>query len=131
MSNPLRLALGALTCAPLIAGILLLVRALSWFAHVAERGGSVSEAVVREFLLDSMWLSVGVAVLTVGLLVFYLYHLLVVRAGAGAENRLLWLLVLVGAGVLTMPIYWYLHVWAERGSADSGPARAATGRARR
>jgi hypothetical protein len=130
MSNSLRLALGALTCAPLVASIVLLVRALSWFARVAEGGGSVSEAVLREFLLESIGLGAGVAVLTVGLLAFYLYHLLVVRAGPDPENRLLWLLVLVGAGVLTMPIYWYLHLWAERGSDDPGPARSGTARAR-
>lgn len=48
--------------------------------------------------------------LTIGLVVFYLIHLYR-TAHLQTGSRALWLVLIVFANILAMPLYWYLHVW--------------------
>ena len=50
---------------------------------------------------------------TVLLLAFYIIHLFG-NSSISREVKLIWTLALLIGSVLTMPIYWYLHVWKIR-----------------
>lgn len=46
----------------------------------------------------------------IGLLAFYFIHLFRTRI-IDEEKRVLWAIVLLVGNVVTMPIYWYRHIW--------------------
>ena len=48
------------------------------------------------------------------LLAFYLIHLFG-NKGISKENKAFWAFLLIFGSVLTMPLYWYLHVWRSKG----------------
>ncbi len=47
------------------------------------------------------------------LLTFYLIHLFGNR-NIGKERKILWTLLLILGSLLTMPVYWFLHIWRAR-----------------
>lgn len=44
------------------------------------------------------------------LLPLYIY-LVMKKADFDTNNRMLWVLLFVTAGIVTMPVYWFLHIW--------------------
>jgi hypothetical protein len=46
------------------------------------------------------------------LLVFYIIHAIRNSKIEGME-KIIWILIIAVAGFVTMPIYWYVHIWKE------------------
>ena len=46
----------------------------------------------------------------IGLLIYYFFHLFRETVFDG-EKRILWAVALLVGNVVTMPIYWYRHIW--------------------
>ena len=49
-------------------------------------------------------------VLSLGLLIFYMWHVFVKRAGMDGTQQVLWAIGFVVFGVIVMPIYWVMFV---------------------
>jgi len=55
----------------------------------------------------------GLTIFTMfGLIVFYFIHAMMNQKLEGLE-KVTWIIVIVMVGVITMPIYWYVHIWKE------------------
>lgn len=48
-----------------------------------------------------------------GLMIFYLVHLFKYSI-ISQDKKIIWLLVLIFAGILSMPIYWYFYIWRKQ-----------------
>ena len=57
-------------------------------------------------------LGLGMGLLSIGLLVFFIMHLLRHKAMDSTE-RIIWILVFLFAGIVGYPIYWYMRVWKD------------------
>ena len=63
-------------------------------------------------LLQSLFLVFGMGILSIGLLIFFIMHLLRHKALDSTE-RIIWILVFLFAGIIGYPIYWYMRVWKD------------------
>jgi hypothetical protein len=52
----------------------------------------------------------GMGILSIGLLIFFIMHLIRNKAMDSTE-RIIWILVFLFAGIVGYPIYWYMRVW--------------------
>ena len=57
-------------------------------------------------------LGFGMSVLSIGLLIFFIMHLIRHKAMDSTE-RIIWILVFLFAGIVGYPIYWYMRVWKD------------------
>ena len=57
-------------------------------------------------------LGIIMGLLSLGLLVFFIMHLVRNKTMDGTE-RVIWVLVFLFAGIVGYPIYWYMRVWKE------------------
>jgi hypothetical protein len=55
-------------------------------------------------------LGFGMGILSLGLLIFFIMHLLRNKVMDSTE-RIIWILVFLFAGIVGYPIYWYMRVW--------------------
>ena len=62
---------------------------------------------VPYLFLDWEW-----ALLSIGLLIFFIMHLLRHKALDSTE-RIIWILVFLFAGIIGYPIYWYMRIWKD------------------
>lgn len=58
------------------------------------------------------FLSIFIGILSLGLLIFFIIHLVRNKKTDTAE-RIIWVLVLIFAGIVGYPIYWYMRVWKD------------------
>jgi apolipoprotein N-acyltransferase len=92
-----------------VLGFLLVKPFRLWFV---ARGWSSMGADVSPGLLVAMALHGVMLVWTGALVVVHAIHLAATdRVPEG--QRLAWLVLLLVAGVLVLPVYWYLYVWDE------------------
>ncbi|WP_428267972.1 hypothetical protein [Haliangium sp.] len=96
MRSSRHLLLGTLTAWPLVYMVL----------FIASIVLTPMEAIPMDLLFT---VHGATMLLTFGLLAYYLVHAL--RSPMPSNERLLWAILLVMGGMLTMPIYWYLHIW--------------------
>lgn len=54
--------------------------------------------------------------------IFYLVHIILNKA-LDTEKKVLWIIIILTLNALSMPFYWYIHIWKEplRSNAASGP----------
>ena len=58
------------------------------------------------------FLGFAMGILSIGLLIFFIMHLLRHKALDSTE-RIIWILVFLFAGIVGYPIYWYMRVWKD------------------
>lgn len=113
MSRPTKLVIAALTLAPIVLMLVMVVLLLAHLPAFFESGGSVSPQILQD-LGELFYLPIAASILGVGLLIFYAGHLLVTRAAAPTSEKALWLLLLLCVPMIGMPIYWFMHIWTEQ-----------------
>jgi hypothetical protein len=61
-------------------------------------------------MIQIMIPSMIISLLSIGLLIFYLIHA-AKNNSLNTNERLIWILIFVFAGVIGFPIYWYMQIW--------------------
>jgi hypothetical protein len=97
-----------------------LVFTITFFAksHVEENGVGP--------IMALFYVLIGVHLLTVlgtlALIVYYIYHIFK-NERLEQSYKIIWTIMLFFAGMLAMPIYWYMYIWrdAPQGAALGGP----------
>jgi hypothetical protein len=111
MSRSSKLFIGLLSFLPIILLIVFFVMFLRTFPLFFEweKNEPVPQEVFTVFGPLFM-LGVIMGILSLGLLVFFIMHLVRNKAMDGTE-RVIWVLVFLFAGMVGYPIYWYMRVW--------------------
>ena len=113
MTRVKKILLGILTIWPLVWGIIFIFQVLTTliasFAVQDIAGalwtfGSIAVLIIIHYLT---------LLLVLGLLIYYVLRVLN-HPQYDTLTRVVWLLLLVFAGLVAMPVYWYLHIWKAR-----------------
>ena len=117
MSRSSKALIGVLSFLPIILLVVLFVMMFSLIPRVFEWENyepapqEVFSVFGPLFILGS-----GLGILSLGLLIFFIMHLLRNKTMDSTE-RIIWILVFLFAGIVGYPIYWYMRVWKnEQGS---------------
>jgi hypothetical protein len=114
MPRSLKLFIGAITAVPIVLSGYLSVRFLSVFFGILDNDGGVPPNLFRDTFDELMGIQLTALGTLVALLGFYLWHLLVAQARREIDASLVvWVLALIFAPIIAMPIYWFLHIWPE------------------
>jgi hypothetical protein len=110
MNQPTKLVLGAATIAPLLISGWIFVWMLGEFNRIATSGGSTSPDQFGRMFEEFLSIVVVSTVLSLGLLIFYMWHVFVKRAGMDGTQQVLWAIGFVMFGIVVMPIYWVMFI---------------------
>lgn len=67
---------------------------------------------VFEAFMPIFIMAIVMSMLSLGLLIFFIMHL-VRNKKIDSTERIIWILVLLFAGIIGYPIYWYMRIWKE------------------
>lgn len=56
----------------------------------------------------------------IGLGIFYLVHI-IQNSSLDTEKKILWVVVLITLNGISMPFYWYVHLWNEKSPSNTDP----------
>jgi TM2 domain-containing membrane protein YozV len=113
MSRSSKLFIGLLSFLPIILLIVLFIMLFGMFPVFFEwdKNEPAPQEVFTVFG-PLFILGVVMGLLSLGLLVFFIMHLVRNKTMDGTE-RVIWVLVFLFAGIVGYTIYWYMRVWNE------------------
>ena len=111
MSRSSKLFIGILSFLPIALLLVLLFMVFSMFPTFFQwdKYEPAPQEVFSAFA-PIFILGFGLSILSIGLLIFFIMHLLRHKALDSTE-RIIWILVFLFAGIIGYPIYWYMRVW--------------------
>lgn len=114
MSRSTKLFIGILSFLPIILLFVLLFMVLWLIPTFVEWDNNYEPGPQEVFSTFGpiFILVLGFGLLTIGLLVFFIMHLIRHKA-MDATERIIWILVFLFAGIVGYPIYWYMRVWKD------------------
>ena len=113
MSRGSKLFIGLLSFIPIILLFVLLfmiLRSIPTFVEWEKYDPDARE--VFSLFGPVFILSVFMGILSLALLIFFIIHLVQNKVMDSTE-RIIWVLVLLFAGIIGYPIYWYMRVWRD------------------
>ena len=115
MSRSSKLFIGILSFLPIVlvfVMFIMVLRLIPTFIEWSNNGDNYEPATQEVFsVFGPMFiLGFGMAILSIGLLIFFIMHLIRHKAMESTE-RIIWVLVFLFAGIVGYPIYWYMRVW--------------------
>lgn len=116
LNKPAKIVLGILTLFPLLLAtgtFLLVFYHFFSFIFLNDPGMPMQFFSYLAYILPYTLLFF---LLYLGLTVFYLIHA-VQNKDLDTEKRFLWITILLLLNGLSMPLYWYIHIWKEKESA--------------
>ena len=113
MSRSSKLFIGILSFLPIILLLVFLFMIFSMFPTFFQwdKYEPAPQEVFSAFA-PLFILGFGMGILSIGLLIFFIMHLLRHKALDSTE-RIIWILVFLFAGIVGYPIYWYMRVWKD------------------
>lgn len=111
MSRGSKLFIGLLSFIPIILLFVLLfmiLRSIPTFVEWENYEPDAHE--VFSIFAPVIILSIFLGILSLALLIFFIIHL-VRNKMMDSTERIIWILVLLFAGIIGYPIYWYMRVW--------------------
>jgi type II secretory pathway component PulF len=115
MSRSSKLFIGILSFLPIVLAFVMffmVLRLIPTFIEWSNNGDNYEPATQEVFsVFGPMFiLGFGMGILSIGLLIFFIMHLVRHKAMDSTE-RIIWILVFLFAGIVGYPIYWYMRVW--------------------
>jgi len=115
MSRSSKIFIGILSFLPIVLVFVMLfmvLRLIPTFIEWGNNSHNYEPAPQEIFSVFSPMFIVGfgMAILSLGLLIFFIMHLIRHKAMESTE-RIIWVLVFLFAGIVGYPIYWYMRVW--------------------
>ncbi len=113
MSRSTKLFVGILSFLPIL---LLLVFFFMFFRMIPEfmqwEGRDPEPYEMFDTFMPVFFIAIFMSILSLGLLIFFIMHL-VRNKTMDSTERIIWILVLLFAGIIGYPIYWYMRVWKD------------------
>ena len=113
MSRSSKLFIGILSFLPIILLLVFLFMLFGMFPTFFQwdKYDPAPQEVFSAFA-PLFFLGFAMGILSIGLLIFFIMHLLRHKALDSTE-RIIWILVFLFAGIVGYPIYWYMRVWKD------------------
>jgi Phospholipase_D-nuclease N-terminal len=117
MTKSKKMFLGALSLLPLLLMVVYLVLAMNMFfsmiRHPLEiENGQFPPALFLEGMLPALLVGIVMGIASIGLLIYFIIHV-VNNKNIDGNERLIWILVLIFAGMIGFPVYWYMRIWKD------------------
>jgi type II secretory pathway component PulF len=117
MSRSSKLFIGILSFLPIVLLVVMLfmiLRLVPTFIEWSNNGDNYEPATQEVFSTFGpiFILGFGMGILSIGLLIFFIMHLIRNKMMDSTE-RIIWILVFLFAGIVGYPIYWYMRVWKD------------------
>ena len=112
MSRSSKLFVGLLSFLPIVLLFIFFVMLLRMFPAFVEWDHDPTPQEVFAVFSPLFMVGVIMGMLSLGLLVFFIMHLVRNKNMDGTE-RVIWVLVFLFAGIVGYPIYWYMRVWKD------------------
>jgi uncharacterized membrane protein len=113
MSKNSKVMIGLLSFLPIILLIVLFIMFFSLFPRFFE--WEQYEPAPQEIFSafgPFIILAIAMSILSFGLLIFFIIHLIKHKNTNGTE-RAVWILAFLLGGIISYPIYWYMKIWRE------------------
>lgn len=112
MSKTNAIVVGFITFLPIILMGVYFVWFLAFFVKMINQAGPANQPPEAFFgNMAGMMLLVGlIGLLFVGLLIYYIMHV-VNNSRLDSNERIIWILVFLFAGMIGFPVYWYMRIW--------------------
>ena len=115
LSRPLKFLIGALTLCPVVYLVFFFVIMIAGVFRARPRG---PESMPIDFEL-LFALHLATMLLVFALIAFYITFLFKTQV-VSQDKKALWAVILFLGNMIAMPIFWWLYVWPELPSAQSG-----------
>ena len=115
LSQGQKLLVGFFTLLPFVLIPFYLFEFFHFFVEMIQQGVNHEEPDPMEVIqfMMPMFLAIGLLSLTsIGLLIFYIIHL-VNNKIINSNERILWILLFIFAGLISFPIYFFMRVWKD------------------
>ena len=112
MSRSSKAFMGVLSFLPILLLIVFLVMFLRTFPGFIEWDHDPTAQEVISVFGPVFFIGILMGILSLGLLVFFIMHLVRNKNMDGTE-RVIWVLVFLFAGLVGYPIYWYMRIWKD------------------
>ncbi|MGE5105977.1 MAG: hypothetical protein ACM3H8_00405 [Sphingobacteriales bacterium] len=113
MSKSSKLLLGLLSILPLILKAVIIIQVFSFFPDMIYWGHNEPDPYTVFTTMSPVFITAIITgVITVGLLIFFIVHMLNNKKIESGE-RIIWIIVFLLAGSVGYPIYWYLRIWKD------------------
>jgi hypothetical protein len=117
MSRTAKIILGIISILPLCFLAIYFFFFFSFFFTTMGQGmqqsPELNQAFPQNFMSNMVWLFLLIiltALLSLGLLIYYIVHV-VNNNRIDSNERIIWVLVFVFAGIAGFPVYWYMRIW--------------------
>ncbi len=117
MTKPKKVFLGILSLLPLALLVVYLILSVRLFFSMVSNPLEIEDGIFpTNFffteMLPSVILAIVMTITNFGLLIFFIIQVVNNRK-IDSNERLIWILVLIFAGMVGFPIYWYMRIWKD------------------
>jgi hypothetical protein len=112
MSKNIKIVVGLLTLLPLMGIIFYMWAFFRMFMSIATSGGAPDAVGFQENFASFFGTLLFIMVLNIGLLIFYIVHVVKNKA-LTSDERLMWILLFIFISFISFGIYWALKIWGE------------------
>lgn len=110
LNKPAKIILGILTFLPILLAISIIGFVIFNFISMVFNQEPAMPMMYMSYLSYIIPYFFLVVFLSLGLFIYYLVHI-IQNQYLDNEKRILWIVVLFVLGGITMPVYWYVHIW--------------------
>ena len=118
MNKTAKIFLGILTFLPLLLFGGLLSFGIYQFIEIATSGEPFMPLLFLSYLSYALPFLFFYSIFYIGLAIFYVYHVLT-NPILDTEKKSLWAVILIVLNGISMPAYWYIHIWKGRSLAQT------------
>ena len=111
MSKTAKIILGIITILPFIFFTIYLSFVIRFIQDVIIYHRSTPEDVFFQMMPALLYVGL-LAIVKVGLLIFYIVHA-INNQRLDSTERIVWILIFIFAGLIGYPIYWWMRIWKD------------------
>jgi hypothetical protein len=112
MSKSIKIVVGLFTLLPLVGIIFYMWAFFRMFVSIATSDGAPDAVAFGENIASFFGILLFFMVLNIGLLIFYIVHVVKNKA-LTSDERLMWILLFIFISFISFGIYWALKIWGE------------------
>lgn len=112
MTKSQKIFVGFLSFLPILFIIIFMIGFILIIGKLVNAGEPEAEAFAANFIPFFILIALS-SLLSFALLIYYIIHA-VNNTNISSNERIVWILVFIFAGVIGFPIYWYMRIWNEK-----------------